>query len=245
MRVLVVLIWILTALAARAEDPERFTLAVDPVLQDSGLMAHVLPRFALKTGRRADPGTMGAAEAEIDAGPEGRAVFARGPQVFRLRLRSDNPAAARFADWILSDAGQGTVAAFVPQTGPAFLPAAEADAPVTVVFDGDPQRGAEVAATHCARCHRTAPDSRDIGIGSTPSFMALRALPDWAERAMAFYALNPHPGFMLVRDLSPPFDPARPPAIRPVELTLDDVADVQAYLATLEPADLGTEIEAK
>ena len=54
--------------------------------------------------------------------------------------------------------------------------------------------------------------------------------------------LNPHPAFTQVADVTPPFHEERPPPIIPVEMTLDDLQAILAYVAALEPADLGAPI---
>ena len=59
----------------------------------------------------------------------------------------------------------------------------------------------------------------------------------------AFYALRPHGAFTVIEDLTPAFDPERPPPIVPVEMTLDDLDDVMAYVATIPVADLGAAIQ--
>jgi hypothetical protein len=76
-------------------------------------------------------------------------------------------------------------------------------------------------------------------IGSTPSFAVLRALPDWGARFQGFFALNPHPAFTQVADVTDPFPIDRPPPIIPVEITLDDLEAILAFVAAMEPADLG------
>lgn len=248
-RCLTLVLCALLAMPARAEEPREFRLAVLPEIEASGLMAYLLPRFALKTGRQAV--LVGAVlvgddvDASIGLATAGALpVMLREDRVYALMLSGENPAARRFADWLVSDIGQTAIAAFTPQTGPGFSAAPQDVAPVVITFDGDPVLGAQVAALHCGRCHRTTVDGTGIGIGSTPSFMALRALPDWAERFMVFYVRNPHPSFLRVKDISPAFDPARPPPIVPVEMTLTEVEAVQAYVSGLAPADLGAPIVA-
>ncbi|SMX44342.1 hypothetical protein [Actibacterium lipolyticum] len=224
---------------AVAQERE-FGLMADDTLKASGLMQYILPRFALKTGRRA---ALVDTDGDAQLGAEGRPVLARGDQVYGLTLLSENPAAASFADWLLSDIGQRTVAAFTPETGAPFTGAAgQAGVEQAVVFDGDAARGATLAGQHCGRCHVVSDATRMTSIGSTPSFHALRTLPNWEERFMAFFALNPHPAFMRVEEVSPEFDPQRPPPIVPVLLTLDEVEAIQAYAASLQPADLGAPV---
>ena len=71
----------------------------------------------------------------------------------------------------------------------------------------------------------------------------MRAFPDWVDRFMGFYALNPHPAFTQIEGVSPPFDEARPSPIVPMEMTLDEVDAVLAYVAAMEAADLGAPLD--
>lgn len=232
----------LAALAAGAEEARQFRLSVPPEVAESGLMGYLLPRFALKTSRRVE---LVSGDADAVLSPDqtaGAAVMARGGTVYALRLDAENAAARRFADWLNSEIGQRTIAAFQPPQGEPFQAAAQEQAQPAPVFEGDAALGRKVAAQHCARCHRTDDADMSSGIGSTPSFPALRALPDWEDRFTAFYVLNPHPAFLQVAGISPPFDPSRPPPIVPVELTLEEVEALLAYAASLPPADLGAEI---
>jgi hypothetical protein len=97
----------------------------------------------------------------------------------------------------------------------------------------------------CGRCHVVSERNRFGGIGSTPSFPALRSMPDWEDRFRTFWALNPHPSFTQVEGLTEPFDPASPPHIAPVHLTMAESDAILAYVAGIAPKDLGAEIEAR
>ncbi|MEL6577103.1 MAG: hypothetical protein AAFQ81_14560 [Pseudomonadota bacterium] len=99
--------------------------------------------------------------------------------------------------------------------------------------------GEKFATYVCGRCHVVSERTRMGGIGSTPSFMALRGFPDWEERFRVFYALMPHPSFTQVEGITPPFPPERPPHIHPVELTEADLERLVEYVRALEPLDLG------
>lgn len=244
MRAVLVLMIGLAAPAFGQEEQRQFTLGVGADLKAAGIVQYLLPRFALKTGRRGQIVDEGG-EAVLEKDGEGSPALTRGPDVWTLRLTADNPAAARFADWLLSDIGQNSLGGFVPQSGAPFEPAQIEAAVQEVAFEGDVELGLRASLLHCGRCHRVTPDGTGIGIGSTPSFMALRALPDWADRFGAFFALNPHPSFMQIKDLSPPFDPAFPPALIPVEITLHEMEAIQAYASRLAPADLGGAVVAK
>ncbi|SPH24039.1 hypothetical protein DEA8626_03087 [Defluviimonas aquaemixtae] len=240
--VALVIIIALLALPAKADEQLEFTLEVAPEVAASGLMDYILPRFALKTGRRAVMVEDGADARLVSESGSGMHVIARGEAVYALILDTGNPAAERFADWLSSEIGQNTVAAFVPEDGPSFAPPPKTEAVVDIVLEGDAKLGRKVAETHCARCHRVSPEGTAMNIGSTPSFAALRSLPDWDARFAAFFTLNPHPAFLLVTGVSPPFDPARPPPIVPVEITPAEVDALGAYVARMAPADLGAEI---
>lgn len=243
-RLIWILIFCLAAAMARGEPSRTFRIGVPAGLQETGLIDYLLPRFALKTERRGQIVTSDADIAIVE-GRDGEVAFARGDRVWSLQRLTQNDAGGRFANWVLSEIGANTIRSFVPITGIAFSAVSQSAAIDEVVFDGDAVRGLAVAKTHCGRCHRVAVHGTGMGIGSTPSFMALRALPDWAARLGAFYALNPHPSFMQVEGVSPAFDPMRPPSIVPVTLTPDDVEAVQAYVAGVTPADLGAAVEAK
>ena len=242
---LAILFLVLTALPARTEEPRDFTLSAPPEIVASGLLDYILPRFALKTGRRARL-VEGAADARFgSAGPDAAPVMARGQALYALDLAGNNDAARRFADWIGSEVGRSTLASFVPDDGPPFSapPAALPEAPASI--EGDAALGREVAEQHCARCHRVAPGLTAMTLGSTPSFAALKTLSDWTDRFAAFYALNPHPAFLRVEGVSPPFDPARPPPIVPVEITADEAEALGAYVAGIPAADLGADIQSR
>lgn len=154
--------------------------------------------------------------------------------------------AARFIDWLTSDIGQRTVASFPAEGGVAYVPGA-VEVVVAEVFipEGDPDEGEKLAHFHCGRCHVVSERNRFGGIGSTPSFAAMRNLEDWDARFMGFWSLNPHPSFTQVEGITDPFDPARPPHIAPVVITEDELAAIVAFTATIEPKNLGAQIESR
>ena len=81
------------------------------------------------------------------------------------------------------------------------------------------------------------------GLGSTPSFMVLRALPDWAERFQQFYVRKPHGSFTQVAGVTAPFSPEHPPPIFPVQISLDDLEAILAFVAEVPAADLGAPLQ--
>ncbi|MGG7567185.1 hypothetical protein ACQ5SO_13615 [Rhodovulum sp. DZ06] len=231
--------------AAQDSGTREFALKADPALAEAGLLKHLLVRFRLKT-RRSAVMAEGAADVTLLATGRGTPAIAREGTLWRLAARTDNPAAQMFAEWLLGDIGRGTIESFTPKDGAPFTaPDLAAIAEEAPEFDGDPVQGRALAAAHCGRCHAVGGTMLTAGIGSSPSFAALRALPDWADRFMAFYALNPHPAIMQVEGITPPFDPQRPPPMIPIEITLEEAEHIQAYAASVEAADLGAPVEAR
>jgi len=233
---------LLLPLAAQADD-KRFRLAAPGALVESGLLAYLVPRFSLKTGVRIEIVPEGAA-AEARLGRDtGAAVFEGAGAVWRMALAGDHAGAARFADWLGSEIGQRTITSYeVGGRAPFSLPepdTAEAGAPA---FEGDVERGLRVARAQCGRCHVVAPGGRG-GIGSTPSFPALRTLADWDARFQSFYALRPHLAFTRIAGVTAAFPKHLPPAIVPIEVSAEEIEAILAYVAGLDPADLGAPIQ--
>ncbi len=224
---------------ATAQELRTFGLQADPALQSSGLLDYILPRFALKTGRRVDPDL--APDVALGAGlvvP----VFQYAGVAYGIDMLTDSDPAVRFAEWLRSDVGVNTVLTYAEQSGEPFAAVAVQAETKAVAFEGNTELGRDVAGAHCTRCHKIAPEDRST-IGSTPSFMALKALPDWVDRFAQFYLLNPHPSFIQIEDMTAPFDPRRPPSLVPVEITVDEFNDLLAYVQTVPPADLGAEVQ--
>ncbi|WP_425099486.1 hypothetical protein [Tropicibacter sp. S64] len=245
-RWITVLMLLLAPLAARAQDQRHVRLAAPEVLEQSGLLHHILPRFTLKTQVRVTRVAPGEA-AEVALGDDGTALFEGAGQVWHLAVLSeDHTGAQRFAEWLRSEVGRNTVTGFAPEGEPLFtLPEAKARVVREVTFDGDADLGLRAAQLHCKRCHVVRPEERFGSIGSTPSFMILRAMPDWSERFQAFYVLNPHPAFTLIDGVSEPFPEDRPSPIAPITMTLDEVEAVLAYVQGLAPADMGAPVESR
>jgi len=231
----------LTLSASPSWSQEALGLAAPAEVKDSGLLQHILPRFSLKTGIRViadDAGVL-----VLETAPPGDPVFARDGVIYHLRT-GDDAKHERFRDWLLSDIGKNTVESFNPEQGEPFSASFEITATQQDnVIDGDTIRGEELSMTHCGRCHVIGPQNRMNGLGSTPSFAVLRAMPDWSERFEAFFALNPHPAFTQIDGLTLPFDPARPSPIHPVEMTLDDLDAILAFVSAIKAADLGAPLE--
>lgn len=223
-----------------AGDERLARLHAPDELVETGVLRHALPRFSLKTQTRVelveDP-----AAADLVLGETGQPLFSGLGKTWKLELRNpDHPAAQKLAAWLSSDVGRRTVQTFAPDGTPIFGAPAEAEREVAVLeTDGDAELGHRVSRAKCIRCHAVDDETRGWGIGSTPSFGILRALPDWEERFSAFYVLNPHPAFTQIAEVTPPFPADRPSPIAPIELTLDELEALMAYVTAMPAADLG------
>jgi mono/diheme cytochrome c family protein len=240
---LFVIAFAVMTLTASANE-RQFSLFAPSPLVESGLLKHILPRFSLKTNVPiilVQDGEL----AQVSFDGNGIPVFDGLGQTWRMQIHvKDHQGVTRFVDWISSEVGQRAITSFQPDGTQAFtLPKPEIKAVREARVDGDAQRGLEVSRQMCARCHVVVASERMNAIGSTPSFFALRSLPNWEDRFSAFFALNPHPSFTQVRDVTPPFHSERPPPIVPLEMTLEDIQAIVAYVATVEPADLGAALE--
>ena len=246
---------------------KTFVLAIEPELEASGLIAYVVPRFALKYSIRPTilSGDVEALASEADvviAETEQvaelleaalivrrRGVFyteaepARRYAIALIEATKNAPAAEKFMAWITGEIGQRTIATYAPDGEQIFLPGSlNVAAPAAPEPTGDAVEGERLSLFHCGRCHVVNEKNRMGGIGSTPSFAALRGINGWQDKFLAFWSHNPHPSFTQVQGLTEPFDPDHPPHIAPVEITQEDIEAIFAYAATIEPKDLGAPI---
>ena len=108
---------------------------------------------------------------------------------------------------------------------------------VVVIMPGmaiaDVERGREMAATHCTRCHVVGDINPYGGIESTPSFIGMKRLADWERRYAEFYILPPHPALVRIEEVSAERDEERPAFVTEIVLTLDDVDAILAFVKTL------------
>lgn len=220
---------------------KSFTLQAPEALVETGFLKHLLPRFSLKKGIRVTLTDDGAADARL--GADGMAVFRDDATVWHLS-KTDGPFTDAFQDWLVSDIGKRTIEAFKRDGAPIFsADVGVAEVAAVVEITGDVELGERVALTQCGRCHVVNEKNRMNAIGSTPSFGLMRNFADWQQRFEAFYALRPHGAFTQVRDVTPPFPDNLPPPIAPIEVTLDDIAAITAYVGSIAPADLGAPIQ--
>ncbi|MEM9249466.1 MAG: hypothetical protein AAGB05_12320 [Pseudomonadota bacterium] len=231
-----------------AAKDRSLTLAAPSEMAESGFLKYLLPRFSLKHGVRV---TVVAPDAPADvsfaaAGADGRPAFDGDGVTYRVVAGdSDVPDAVdKFTAWLLSDAGQAAVAGFERDGAAPYGPPSGVRAVVAeVIYDGNALDGEKLSLGLCGRCHVVGEINRLSGIGSTPSFGVLRTMADWENRFVAFYVLKPHAAFTQVLDVTRPFPPETPSPIAPIEMTLDDLDNIVAYVAQMPPADLGAPIE--
>lgn len=237
------LLWALLPISVQA-DERHVRLHAPESLIETGLFQHILPRFSLKTQIRVVLAPE-AQQADVVLGDAGRALFQGLGRTWHVDLRNKaHPGSERFGEWLLSEIGQRAITGFAPDGQVLFEPpGAVVVQTATPDMDGDALIGRQVAQDSCARCHVVGTGRGLSGIGSTPSFAVLRSLTDWEERFSAFYALKPHPAFTQIIEVTPPFPENRPPPIVPIELTLDQVEAVLAYVAALKAADLGAPLQ--
>ena len=97
----------------------------------------------------------------------------------------------------------------------------------------DVDRGREVAAAHCTRCHVVGDINPYGGIESTPSFIGMKYLADWERRFEEFYILPPHPALVRISEVSAERSEERPAFVHEIVLTLEDVDAILAFVRTL------------
>lgn len=223
-----------------AGQDKSFTLAAPDALTKTGFLKHLLPRFSLKTSIRVTL-TDGGADAAF--GPQGTPVFRKGDAIWHF-AGADNPNIVAFEEWLLSDVGKRTIEAFAPE-GDALFSAdlAMAAAVQTATLSGDVALGERVSLKRCGRCHVVNESNRMNAIGSSPSFALMRNFPDWQERFETFFLLKPHPAFTQVHGVTDPFPDTQPSPIVPIEVTLNEIEAITAYVGSIAPADLGAPLQ--
>ena len=231
---------------ASAED---LTLRMPAEMVEAGFHKQILPRFKFKHRITVVPVTEG--EADMAFGASGTRVFSKidGGET-RLEVLTEDAArkeqAGLFVKWLKSSSGKSAVEGFKPDGTQIYtteLAAVVIEAPE--VFDGDTATGSRLALVHCGRCHVVDERNRMGGIGSTPSFAALRGRSNWSDLFRAFFLHNPHPSFTQVAGVTEPFDPNRQIHVAPVEITLEEIDAILAFVDTIEPKQLGRPVQSK
>ena len=225
-----------------ANAAERIvTISAPNSLIASGFFDYIFPRFKLKT------------QISVKLVPDsamisisknsGRAFLQMGDILYKIDINEENNYSLKFFDWLKSDVGKKTISSIQKNDEPIFIPI-EIEEVVTrqVKLSGDAKLGLEQSHQKCARCH-VVEKGRKNSIGSTPSFFALRTFEDWDLRFSGFYLLRPHPAFTIIPDVTEPFDDSRPAPIVPIELDLNELQAIIAYVQSIPPADLGEPVK--
>ena len=98
-------------------------------------------------------------------------------------------------------------------------------------------KGRDIVRQHCTRCHVVPNMNPYGGIGSTPSFAALKWLSDWEHRFEVFYTLPPHPALVSIQGVSEERSASLPVFVAEIELQIDDVEAILSFVRTLETPD--------
>ena len=216
-----------TIMAALPAIGQELKLRMSDEMVSSGFDKQLLPRFKFK--HRITVSAVTSGDTDMIFGPEGDRIFQTvdGESVHLLINNSDGKRAelaGKFRDWLRSDPGKAAIEGFRPNGEQIYSTAFEI---VVVeeeeVFEGDEIDGSRLALVHCGRCHVVDERNRMGGIGSTPSFAAMRGREDWSSLFRAFFVHNPHPSFTQVDGVTEPFDPNKPLHIAPVEITLEEI----------------------
>ena len=229
---------------AIAQDAD-LTLRMPADLIAQGFDKQLLPRFGFKHRIRVSAVPDGPADMVLGAGiGDGKFVFRAADGTEFTLVAGDDPRGATFLAWLTSTPGQAWIESFAPGGTQLFFTEVIVEVvEEEEVFDGDTQTGSDLAILHCGRCHVVDKRNRMGGIGSTPSFAALRGRDNWPDLFRAFYVHNPHPSFTQVEGVTEPFDPNRAVHVAKVEITIDDVEAITAFVATLKPKDLGAPVQ--
>lgn len=102
------------------------------------------------------------------------------------------------------------------------------------------KQGEQLVRQHCTRCHVVGDLNKYGGIGSTPSFGAIKSLPDWQDRFAAFWSLLPHPSVVQVEGISPERPKGVLATTKQIVLTPAEVEAILAYIDTVPVKDLGS-----
>ena len=234
-------ILLVTSLSYVNAEERIVTISAPPSLIASGFFDYIIPRFKLKTqiSVKLVPDSAMIAISRSS----GRAFLQMGDIVFKIDILEGNNYSQRFFKWLKSDVGKKTIASIQENDEPVFVSLEiEEVATRQVRLSGDAKLGLKQSQQKCARCH-VVEKGRKNSIGSTPSFFALRTFDDWDLRFSGFYLLRPHPAFTIIPEVTEPFDDSRPAPIVPIELNLNELQAIIAYVQNIPPADLGEPVK--
>ena len=243
---LITVAWV-SALAMGFNSAFALSLSHDTVIP-SELVQYVVPRFSLKTRIRFD---------QVESSGDIQLVTVRpetGAEVMKLvsgetvyvtaaggTIESSDYRA--FVDWLVSEPGRATIADFELDGQQIAIPtAADEVAPIEMVIVGNIDHGRELSRDHCRRCHKVDRADKYAGIDNAPSFHAMRTFDDWYIRFSMFYAVSPHKALISVEGSGIEKNRALI-TIAPIDLQMDDINDIVAFVHSLTPLDLGKPIQ--
>ena len=243
---LITVAWI-SALAMGFHSAFALSLSHETVIP-SELVQYVVPRFSLKTRIRLDRvESAGDIQLVTDRPETGVEVLklVSGETVYVTAVGGavENSDYQAFVDWLISEPGRATIADFELDGQQIAIPAtAEEAAPIEMVIVGNLENGRELSHDHCRRCHKVDRADKYAGIDNAPSFHAMRSFDDWYIRFSTFYAVSPHKALISVEGSGIKKDRALI-TIAPIDLRMDDINDIVAFVHSLTPLDLGKPIQ--
>ena len=98
----------------------------------------------------------------------------------------------------------------------------------------DLTNGERLVREHCTRCHVVGDMNKYGGIGSTPSFGAIKTMDDWKERFEIFFTLLPHPAVVKIEGVSEERPAHLLAFAKQITLNVDELEDLLAYIDTIE-----------
>ena len=243
---LIAVAWV-SALAMGFNGAFGLSLSHETVIP-SELVQYVIPRFSLKTRIWFDQVESAGDIQLVTKRPETGAEVLKlvsGETVFVTAVDGavESSDYRTFVDWLVSEPGRATIADFELDGQQIAIPtAADEAAPIEMVIVGNLDHGRELSRDHCRRCHKVDRADKYAGIDNAPSFHAMRSFDDWHIRFSTFYAVSPHKalisvegsGIEKIRELI---------TIAPIDLQMDDVNDIVAFVHSLKPLDLGKPIQ--
>ncbi len=214
----------------------------------SELVQYVIPRFSLKTRIRFDQVESSGDIQLVTERPETGAEVLKlvsGETVYITAVGGavESSDYRAFVDWLVSEPGRATIADFELDGRQIAIPtAADEAAPIEMVIVGNIDHGRELSSDHCRRCHKVDRADKYAGIDNAPSFHAMRSFDDWYIRFSRFYAVSPHKALISVEGSGIEKNRALI-TIAPIDLQMDDINDIVAFVNSLTPLDLGKPIQ--
>jgi hypothetical protein len=235
------------ALAMGLNSAFALSLSHETVIP-SELVQYVVPRFSLKTRIRFDQVESSGDIQLVTERPETGAEVLKlvsGETVYITAVGGavESSDYRAFVDWLVSEPGRATIADFELDGRQIAIPtAADEAAPIEMVIVGNIDHGRELSSDHCRRCHKVDRADKYAGIDNAPSFHAMRSFDDWYIRFSRFYAVSPHKALISVEGSGIEKNRALI-TIAPIDLQMDDINDIVAFVNSLTPLDLGKPIQ--